>query len=530
MLPLYIQQLIKTAAQSPVSEEQARRAMDELDTLERNKPSAGQLARYTAIGAAAGPSVKTLGRVIESGPKGALGSPRRLAAEAVGGALTTGAIPLVRQHLERQVQKNTLKRYMGEQGQNKHGAVARPLPAAEAPAPQEGSNLARNVAVGSLAAAPFAGMIGQKSLKHDPTLGHAAGQRYKDLEELSRNARPGDVLALGKPEGGFFKHMIAPVAGSDFYHVQPVFGQETHNGITRGLTSNTGALSDYDLPHKKRIRNMQEDAPWVGGDLEKHKYHDVVLMRPKQKLTPAQQKVFNEQAMIRSAQPYDTTKAVSNWLKDLLVPKIKGVTDRGQQLAGECEGNICSTVTSQPFHQATGKSVVPGKAAQDVMPADFLRSDEFEPVGHHLSRKTKGMLRNPYQRAFQKAKPVLTRAGIGATLAGGAYATSEDPALGGAVVGAGAAGLTGHMLARHHLGERAAQALPSPNDLAASFMVGGSGADAKALRTHLGTRTVPLYAAGALAGYGGVKGLQHLWKKHKENKAVGQVAPAPEQQ
>ena len=125
MLPAYVEQLIKTAANAPVSDEQARRALDSMENLERNKPTAGQLARYSAIGAAAGPTVKSLGRLIESGPKGALGSPRRLAAEAVGGALTTGAVPLARQHLEQHVQKDTLKRYMQEQQmRNKQAMVA----------------------------------------------------------------------------------------------------------------------------------------------------------------------------------------------------------------------------------------------------------------------------------------------------------------------------------------------------------------------------------------------------------------------
>ncbi len=104
-----------------VIEEQARRSMDRLDTLEKSKPTMGQMGRYAAIGAAAGPAVKAVsnlvkgkplsdfGQVVGSGVRGAL---RGVAGDAAAGAAAAGAVPLLRGHLDRKAEIGTLKKYV----------------------------------------------------------------------------------------------------------------------------------------------------------------------------------------------------------------------------------------------------------------------------------------------------------------------------------------------------------------------------------------------------------------------------------
>jgi hypothetical protein len=95
-----------------VSHDEAGRALDRLETLERNKPTAPQVARYGAIGAGTGAAVGLLKSRIKGTSAGGV---RGLAADAVGGALATGAIPLLRSQMDRKAEAGTLQRYLHEQ-------------------------------------------------------------------------------------------------------------------------------------------------------------------------------------------------------------------------------------------------------------------------------------------------------------------------------------------------------------------------------------------------------------------------------
>lgn len=105
-----------------VSDDEAQGSLDRLDTLERNKPTVGQVARYSAIGGVAAPAVNVMknaikGKTLLEGA-GAVARGRHLAADAVGGAVLTGAVPLIRTHLDRRAEMKKLHQYLQERGED----------------------------------------------------------------------------------------------------------------------------------------------------------------------------------------------------------------------------------------------------------------------------------------------------------------------------------------------------------------------------------------------------------------------------
>ena len=108
-------ELVKMSA---VSDEAARRSLDRLDQLEKSKPTAGQVARYGALGAGAGTVAGALGNAIEHGSAFKGSTPKakalNLAAAGAKGAIGGGVVPLVRAHLDRKAEEHTLKKYMAE--------------------------------------------------------------------------------------------------------------------------------------------------------------------------------------------------------------------------------------------------------------------------------------------------------------------------------------------------------------------------------------------------------------------------------
>lgn len=111
MIASFIDELLKLGA---VSDEHARHSLDRLQSLEKSRPTAGQVARYAGIGAVAGPAISAIGNVIEK--KSPVGSLRGLASSAVKGSLSASAIPLARTHFDRKAEIGTLHRYMKEHG------------------------------------------------------------------------------------------------------------------------------------------------------------------------------------------------------------------------------------------------------------------------------------------------------------------------------------------------------------------------------------------------------------------------------
>ena len=93
---------------SAVSLDDARRSLDRLDSLEKNKPTAGQAARYAGLGAGAG----ALSHVVSRGIEGKGLSGRSAAGAAAAGALSMGAVPLLRSAMDRHSEKKTITSYL----------------------------------------------------------------------------------------------------------------------------------------------------------------------------------------------------------------------------------------------------------------------------------------------------------------------------------------------------------------------------------------------------------------------------------
>jgi len=110
---------VGTAKKAAVSDEQAQSAINRLDTLERNKPTVRQAARYGTIGAVAGPAISMIGNKVSGKPLFSGSSVHRaLAGDAVKGSLAAGAIPMLRSHLDRRAEVGTLKNYLAEREKN----------------------------------------------------------------------------------------------------------------------------------------------------------------------------------------------------------------------------------------------------------------------------------------------------------------------------------------------------------------------------------------------------------------------------
>lgn len=114
-LSIILDELEKLGA---ISDEQARRALDRAETLEKNKPTVGQVGRYAGLGAVAGPGIRMVGNVIKKKHPldfgAGVGKLRGVASEAATGAIASGAIPMIRSHLDRRAEIGTLKTYLKE--------------------------------------------------------------------------------------------------------------------------------------------------------------------------------------------------------------------------------------------------------------------------------------------------------------------------------------------------------------------------------------------------------------------------------
>jgi hypothetical protein len=104
-----LDELVKLGA---ISDEQAQRSIDQLDALEKTKPTLGQVGRYGVLGAGAG----MLGRTVSHGIEhGALPTRRALGGAAAAGAIGLGAVPIVRGALDRRANIGHLKKYMKQE-------------------------------------------------------------------------------------------------------------------------------------------------------------------------------------------------------------------------------------------------------------------------------------------------------------------------------------------------------------------------------------------------------------------------------
>lgn len=101
-----------------ISDDRARRSLDRIGTLEQNKPTVGQAARYGAIGGLGGGVIGAVGHLVERGALTKGETPKakalNLAANVAKGALGGGAIPLLRNSMDRRAEMGTLNKYVQE--------------------------------------------------------------------------------------------------------------------------------------------------------------------------------------------------------------------------------------------------------------------------------------------------------------------------------------------------------------------------------------------------------------------------------
>lgn len=109
-----LDELVKLGA---VSDTQAEAALERLDSLEKNRPTAGQMLGYGALGTGAGVASKALGTLVEHGGAPSFAgrlAPRALLAAGVTGGLMAGATPAIRAGLDRHREIGTLKKFLAE--------------------------------------------------------------------------------------------------------------------------------------------------------------------------------------------------------------------------------------------------------------------------------------------------------------------------------------------------------------------------------------------------------------------------------
>jgi hypothetical protein len=291
------------------------------------------------------------------------------------------ALPKHPKEKENKITENTLPRY-------KEPPV---LPSASSKIAEEvkkKKTLARDAIMGgALAGSPFLGMIGEKpiSAEKDPFIGKIKRTR---IHELSRQAHPGDVVLVSprKGLGSIWKGPQVYTSGNEFHHMEPVVARRRGHGITLTVDDNYDPFVSDKHPH-----TMQHHVRGEDNIAKRFKGLDAVLMRPKNPLTPKQQQALEKSYRRRLSGRYVHTEAFKTFMKDIFVPKVNGKSTPTHV------NDLCSTLPSNAYSEATGRRVVPNKKPGDVMPADFLRENSnFETVVATVKGKPIIVLRLSY--------------------------------------------------------------------------------------------------------------------------------------
>ena len=109
-----VDELLKIGA---VSDEQAVRAADRLDTLERQAITPGQVARNVAFGAVTAPALGALVNVVKGGAQHPT-TLRGVAADALKGGVAGGLLPLAQRAMDRRAEESTLRDYLNNSVNN----------------------------------------------------------------------------------------------------------------------------------------------------------------------------------------------------------------------------------------------------------------------------------------------------------------------------------------------------------------------------------------------------------------------------
>jgi hypothetical protein len=287
---------------------------------------------------------------------------------------------------------------------------------------EEGINkrhLAAGLAGGAVAGTPFLGLIGEKPIVHDPFFNKDIPRvNYDRLSEL---AQPGDILLTGKRKGTGWQY-IQTHTGTPWYHAQPVvgrFGGQTPGAVGTTLSVNSLAAQNPNMSNNTAVKQW---ADTIKGEARKSHYSDMLLMRPKQKLTPEQLEKFVNRAVYSAREEYNIPVAIKGWLKDMFLPKIGKGTTALPSGYKPCKADTCGTMSAHSYSEATGKSPVAGKLPRDILPSHYLREgSDYAPVAARLSYEGPS-------RELLKRRAMLMRGGTGLALGVGTAAAIEDPA------------------------------------------------------------------------------------------------------
>lgn len=187
---------------------------------------------------------------------------------------------------------------------------------------EDEDHTARNVAMGVAAAAPFAGMVGEKPLVH------AGKGDLVDYETLRKTVRPGDVLLTGDTEFGFTKGIVNAASGTPSgYHVAVVSpNKDIYEAHPRyGLS-----LTDFS-PDKERIQVLRpkleshELEQFIGNlDTAVQGAGDFESSLERQLRKKGYGKIdAADMAEIGRGSLYDNPQGIKAGLKELFLPKLR---------------------------------------------------------------------------------------------------------------------------------------------------------------------------------------------------------------
>jgi len=282
---------------------------------------------------------------------------------------------------------------------------------------EEESHFGRNVATGAAAVAPFAGMIGQKKILHDPRLNSSIPRGSN--RQLLNAVQTGDVLVYQDRKKSVWS-LGAQASGSDLFHTMPVVsghGAKAKNTIA-GEFDSLPKIRDrlLEMAPDRRVNEAYQHLDSVKQSLKDvGDPNNIVLLRPKVPMSPEQLKAFGDEAVRRGVPQYAPKKALKSFLHELLIPKLFGGSSKP-----DLNGDVCSTLVAESMN-AAGRQVIDNKPARMAFPADFLRSEHYKPVIARVSGQAPGRI--------ARSIPSIARAGLGLGLAGGAYAAYDNPAL-----------------------------------------------------------------------------------------------------
>lgn len=218
-----VDELLKIGA---VSNEQAARAADRLDTLERQAITPGQAARNATFGAATGAGLGVLSNVVRGAKNPA--SLRGAAADALKGGVAGGLLPLAQRAMDRHSEESTLRDYLNNGVNNEGREFTNSVDkmAAEKKPKKEETHNVRNFAIGtagSMAAGKGMQLAGGAAVRNAKLEGAMAGA--DDLYGKVHGASPVEIHEQVSQHGphfnpaGPFQQATMPGAPSKNPHV-----------------------------------------------------------------------------------------------------------------------------------------------------------------------------------------------------------------------------------------------------------------------------------------------------------------------